>query len=352
MGWLSSQMKQLVNRVAGESPVEFTFVPSISVAEGANSHIPGIGEAIEWDECYLELYLESLRLKRSRRFLSRFHGLVYSSVTLARDGQKRAQLTSVSKPNALAELDEGALDRVITVSKQMMGPTAYRGGPISLEFGLFSVKSGDLLSPVLDYVTRVSSVAGISFVGAIKPFLPLITEGMDLISGQAADTELEVGVDTDLTLEKSCVAAIIAKPKAEIAGEQLSLAADRTLLLAGKPLDCGYAVFSVRRSERKADYGEIPELREAFSQLRTAIGKGKRDDAEVALRAFRLATIASADLIPTDAEKLYAKAKRRFDAAFGEEASETFEAVGPVGEEDWQEALAGGESLFDLGLYD
>src|SRR6202035_3635131 len=89
-------------------------------------------------------------------------------VTLPREGEQRAQRTAVSKPDKLAELDKGSLDRVITVSKQMMGPTAFRGGPVSLEFGLFSVKSGNLLSPILDYVARVSETAGISYVGAIK----------------------------------------------------------------------------------------------------------------------------------------------------------------------------------------
>ena len=195
----------------GAPPIELTFVPSIP-APG----IPGIGEAIEPDSCYIELYLESLRLARARKFATRFHGIAYSFVTLPREGEERAQLAAISKPQKLAELDEGSLDRVITVSKQMMGPTAFRGGPVSLEFGLFSVKSGNLLTPLLDYITRVSSIAGISYVGAIKPFVPLITEGMDLIAGQLQDTALEVGVDTDLDLANSCVAAIISSPKGSI----------------------------------------------------------------------------------------------------------------------------------------
>lgn len=202
MGWLGNQMDKLAGAVAGAPPVELTFVPSVA-AQG----IPGIGEAIEPDSCYIELYLESLRLARARVFATRFHAVAYSFVTLAREGEPRAQLTAVSKPEKLADLDKSSLDRVITVSKQMMGPTAFRGGPVSLEFGLFSVKSGNLMTPVLDYVTRVSAAAGISAVGAIKPFVPLITEGMDLIAGQVQDTALEVGVDTDLTLTAGCVAA-------------------------------------------------------------------------------------------------------------------------------------------------
>lgn len=311
MGRLGNLLERIAKGVAGAPPIELTFVPSIP-APG----IPGIGEAIEPDSCYIELYLESLRLARARQFATRFHGVAYSFVTLLREGEERAQLAAISKPEKLAELDKGSLDHVITVSKQMMGPTAFRGGPVSLEFGLFSVKSGDLLTPLLDYITRVSSIAGISYVGAIKPFLPLITEGMDLIAGQLQDTALEVGVDTDLTLAAGCVAAIIARPKGSIDPAKLSLDKDRRLLLDGEPLDCGYAVFSLRRTPKKLDYGEIPELKERFAAFLSAIKGGKRKEARDAHTAFRLATIASPDLIQSDARWLDEKAKQMFKAAF------------------------------------
>src|SRR5207249_8602919 len=96
----------------------------------------------------------------------------YSFVTLSREGDTKAEFAAVSKPDKLAELDSQSLDKVITVSKQMMGAVPWRGGTLGLEVGLFSVKKGNLLSPVLDYVTKVSSTAGASFVGAVKPFLP------------------------------------------------------------------------------------------------------------------------------------------------------------------------------------
>ena len=311
MAWLGNLLMRIAGDVAGAPPIELTFVPSIP-APG----IPGIGEAIEPDSCYIELYLESLRLARARKFATRFHGIAYSFVTLPREGEERAQLAAISKPQKLAELDEGSLDRVITVSKQMMGPTAFRGGPVSLEFGLFSVKSGNLLTPLLDYITRVSSIAGISYVGAIKPFVPLITEGMDLIAGQLQDTALEVGVDTDLDLANSCVAAIISSPKGSIDPAKLSLDADRTLLLDGYPLGCGYAVFSLRRTLEKSDYGEIPELKERYAACQSAIKSNKEKDARDALTAFRLAALASPDLIPSDAHKLVEKVKQKVTEAF------------------------------------
>ena len=342
MRWARAQrfdwLRQLLIGASGAPPVDLTFVPSVP---GAEAIIPEVVKPVEADACYIELYLELIRLTKARRFATRFHGVAYSFVTLAREGDARAQLAAISKPDKLAELDRGATDNVIVVSKQMMGPTAYRGGPVLLQFGLFSVKSGNLLSPVLDYVTRVSSAAGNSYVGAIKPFLPLITEGMDLIAGQREDAALEVGVDTAVDLKTGSVSAIIDLPRGSIDVAKLALDKDRKLLLNGKPIDAGYAVFSFRPSTEKSDYGEIPELRDRYAAIQAAIRSGKQKDAQDALAAFRLTAIASPDLIPTDANKLVEKATQKLRNAFT-----------PGGAGDVPTARALSESLSDIRLYD
>lgn len=333
MGWLGGFLK----RVSGAAPEEMLFAPSVAAPA-----LPGIGEPIVADECYVELFVESLRLTEARRFASRFNGVVYSFVTLAREGEANAQLAAVSKPDKLTEIDDTSLDKVITVSKQMMAAVPWRGGALSLEIGLFSVKAGNLLSPILDYVTRVSSAAGISFVGAVKPFLPLITEGMALIAGQRADTAVEVALDTDLALGQSAVMAIVAAPRGSIDVAKLSLDADRRLLLDGRSLDRGYCVFSIRRAAQKADFGEIPELKEKYATLQAAIRANKAADARDAMTAFRLATIASPDLISSDARRLVEKAQQKLDAAFV--------STEGVGTRAGLEARPV-ETLADIGLY-
>jgi hypothetical protein len=309
MGWL----KKIIEGLKGGPVYDLTFVPSIQTKD---TWIEGIGQAVEADSCYIELYLESLRLARARKFATRFHAITYSFLTLSREGEERAQLAAISKPEKLAELDKDSIDHVITISKQMMGATPFRGGSVSIELGLFSIKSGNILTPLLDYVIRISSTAGISFVGAIKPFLPLITEGMDLIAGQQQDTTLEVGVEIDITLKNGCVMAIIDRPKGSINTNKLSLDKDRRLLLDDKILECGYAVFSLRPTTIKADFGEIPELKERYAAFMSAISKGKIKDAQDSLTAFRLATIASPYLIDTDRDRLIAKAEQKYKKAF------------------------------------
>ena len=143
-----------------------------------------------------------MRLERARRFATRFNGVVYSFTSLPREGDAKAQFAAVSKPDKLSELDKNSRQGDYRIQADDCS-VAWRGGPLSLEIGLFSVKAGNLLTPILEYVTKVSSTAGISFVGAVKPFLPLITQGMDLIAGQQDDTELEVALDTDAALTVS-----------------------------------------------------------------------------------------------------------------------------------------------------
>lgn len=311
MSWLSKLWKT----VKGEQAVDLILVPSLAIPGD-----PLIGEeapAIEADACYVELYIESLRLKTARKFGTLFHGVVYCFATLSREGEANAQIAAVSKPEKLAALDKNSIDKVITVSKQMMGIVPWRGGNLNLELGLFAVKSGNILTPMVDFVSEISSTAGISFIGQAKPFLPLISKGMDLIAGQTEDIALEVAIDCTLQPTRACAFAIIAAPKDEIDTKKITIdPSDRKLLLLGKPLDRAYCVFSIRRALQKADFGEIPELKERYAALQSAIKSNDRKAATDALTAFRLFAITSPDLIPSDANRLIDKATKRVAESF------------------------------------
>ena len=76
---------------------------------------------IEPDKCHIDLYVESLRLEEARKFATTFHGVVYSFQTFAREGDTRANLAAISKPEKLAKLDGKSLRKVTTISKQLAG---------------------------------------------------------------------------------------------------------------------------------------------------------------------------------------------------------------------------------------
>jgi hypothetical protein len=333
MGWLNS----LIDRVLGAPPTDWTLVdrlpdPGFGVA----------GKAVSPDQCYVEVYVESLRLEKARRFATSFHGVIYSFISLARDGANRTELAAVTKPQNLTALDSGNLDRVITVSKRIACAMPWRGGPFGLELGLFSVKSGNLLTPLINYVVKVSDKAGIGAATKLDPFTPLITEGLDIIAGQTNDTEIELAVDTDLAVADSRLCALIAKPKGSIHLEDLTIDPnDRKLLLNGAPLQAAYCVFSIRATDRNPDWGRIPELQQAYADFIRAIGSGRHREAEEALAAFNRQVVITPDLITSDKERLKSKAKADLLEAF------------PGGGQS-ADALRGkfeGRQLSDLNLY-
>lgn len=306
MGWF----KELLGTVAGSAPNDLTFV----------SHIqkPGaVAQPIVADDVYIELFVDSLRIDKARSFATRFHGIVYCFGSLARLAEEDASFASVTKPDKLAELDKDSVGKVMTITKRMMGPLPWRGGNFELQLGLFSVKSGNVLTPLLNFVTKVSDAAGISFVSVARPFLPLISEGMDLIAGQTADTKLVVGVDISMQPQETVTCAVIARKKEEIDTSALAIdPADGKLLLGGAPLDAAYCVFSLRATERKSDWGEIPELKESYAALRKVLNGGKADEAEEAFLVFKRKLLTSPDLIGKDADQLVAKARALVDALF------------------------------------
>lgn len=306
MGWFND----LLGIGGSGASKDLTFVADVKRPGAAVS-------AIAPDEIYVELFVNSLRIDKERSFATRFHGIVYCFANLSKQGEEDATFAAVTKPDKLAELDKNSVGKVMTVTKQMLGPVPWRGGNFDLQLGLFSVKSGNVLTPLLNFVTKVSDAAGFSFINVAKPFVPLISEGMDLIAGQTEDTKLVVGVDSSITLGHTMSCAVIAKKKGEIDVGALSIdAADGKLLLNGAPLDAAYCVFSIRATDQKPDWGEIPDLKESYAVLNKALNDGDEDDVQEAFVGFKRKVMTSPDLIRKDAAQLVAKAKELVDALY------------------------------------
>ena len=308
MGWIN----KLIDRIAGVAPTDLTLVPDLP-----DSGTGIAGKPIDPDKVYVEIYLESLRLAKARRFATTFDGVVYAYARTARLGSPPSEHAAVSRPQNLTSVGEADLDRVIVVQKRLLAVVPWRGDPLGLELGLFSVKTSNLLTPLIGYVTRISELAGIGAVAKVDLFMPLISEGLDMIAGQTQDTELELAIDTDITLGKSMLCALIARPKAEIDSTKLSLdPKDRRLLYDGTPLAAAYCVFSVRARSDNPEWGRIAKLEDAFSDVVTQIDDGKIREAEEALAGFRRKVATSPDLISADKAKLRGLAEEMLKDAF------------------------------------
>jgi len=318
MGWLN----KLLDKVAGVAPKDWSLIDGLTDPGLSISNNP-----IRPDECYIELYVESLRLEKARRFATSFHGVIYSFASLARYGTDKVEIASITKPKNLMSLDATNLDRVITISKRVLPPIPWRGNTLGIELGLFSVKAGNLLTPLVEFVAKVSDSAGLGFTSQVKKFAPLITEGLDIIAGQTADTAIELAIDTDLNLDTSKLYALVALEKEKLRPDSVSLdKTDRKLLLDGKPLNAAYCVFSIRSTAQNADWGSIASLQEAYADFVSAINTGRRKEAEEALAGFNRRVITCPDLITVDKDKLKRKAREDLADAFpggGQSAEKT-----------------------------
>lgn len=307
MGWLT----KFVDTVKGSKPEDWTFVTGVSVPGSTIADFP-----IEPDECYIELYVDSLKLGKTRKFATTFDGIVYAFAETARDGDIPTKFAAVTKPQEITNIGQTSLNDVITFEKRLFKVIPWRGNPLDIELGLFSIKTGNIASKIADYVVRLSNTVSPGITAAVNPMLPLVTEGLDLLAGQTNEVELELAVDTSLTPDFGKHYALIRRPAQEIDATELSVAPGGRLRYRNADLDVSYCLFSVRPRRDNPSWGEIEALRVGFDDLKKAILAGQIKLAEEALSGFRRMVVVCPDLITSDKMRLQKKAKELVETAF------------------------------------
>lgn len=101
-------------------------------------------------------------------------------------------------------------------------------------------------------------------------------------------------------------------------------------------------MLSIRKTDQKADYGAIPDIKAAWARLSAAIMEDDKAKAGEALSVFRRTVLVSPDLISRDRHLLIKKAKDRVDQAFSQ-------GPAPVGRKATSTKTA--IELSDLKLY-
>lgn len=307
MGWIS----KAIDTIKGKQPTVWTFIEDVAVAGSTISTQP-----IANDQCYVELYVDSLRLGHARKFATTFNGVVYAFATTAKEGAMPSKLSAVTKPQEITNVGDADLNNVITFSKRMFKVIPWRGDPLELELGLFSVKTGNIASDIADYVVRLSNTISPGITSTFDPLVPLVTEGLDMMAGQTEDVELELAVDSSLELQSGKHYALIRMPREEIDPAQLSVKEGGQLQHKGRDVEASYCVFSIRPRQDNPEWGKIGDLRQRFDDLKSAILSGRQSDAEDAMAAFRRAVIVCPDLITADKKTLIKRAKDLMEMEF------------------------------------
>jgi len=303
----------ILQKLLSSTAVDWTF-------DRINSkHVPGGAseEPIRPNEKYVSVFLRSMRIVHTRKLWKKFYPVVHSYISLPHRSGHIAEFQVVASPSKLLELDGTRIDRVIAVNQRLLGPTPYRGGDLKMELGLFSVNSSDFAKPFLSILETMATTAGVSFVGAAKPFVDPLKKGIELLSG-AKDLNLDIGVATDFDKPETGYFYVMGAPKGSLESEDLKVSSDYKLIeRSGRAVSqYPYLLFSIDSSSKRDEWFVIPEISSAHKELYRLVGAaGKRAEIEDALQAFRRTVLTSPDLLTADAERLVAEVTKDVEAA-------------------------------------
>ena len=254
---------------------------------------------------YLFVRLNSMHIVNVRKGLTTYYAAVNSNITIAHKSGNDASFNVVTSPNKLKELNANHVENVLSVNIPLLGPIPYQGGGMSIELGLFSIKSSDLTKPYLSLLSKLSAAAGVSFISTALPLANLIKDGISTVAG---GDQLEIGLSTKSDPVKTGYFALIQATSNELDLNEVVLSKDYLLFdKAQKPIvDYSYLVYQVYTKPAREDWFNIPELKQAYKKLEDAIHQKTQTAIKETLMAFKVATYTSHDLIFKDAEKIYA----------------------------------------------
>lgn len=266
------------------------------------------------DEEYISITVLSSRIVNSRQWTGKFYGAIHARGSYLHEDRLNVEYQTVLSPKLMKELDPKHLERVIIVNQPVLGPVPYIG-KLSLELGLFSVKGAELAGPYIEVLTSLADTAGIGSFSKALPLVAPLRKGLDLLFGNHDQAELEIGIDQTWTKSiETGIWLLLRVPKGTAGVEGLKLDKNDYGIVtpSGSAYDeQPYVVFEIEASDRRDDWVEIAELKNAWDAIGAAAKAGQQDDAETLFKQFILILQWSPDLVPKDKKRLEDKARSR-----------------------------------------
>lgn len=269
--------------------------------------------ALVKDEEYVTIRIRSSRVVNVRKGTSKFYGSVQSRAHYLHGDRGPIEYQKVIAPD-MRELDADNVDHILMINKPALGPVPYLG-ELSLELGLFSVKSSDLAAPYLDLLTSLAEKSGVAALSTALPYVEPLRKGADLLFGNSKLSTLEIGMDQSWSELSTGTWLIMRAPKQAINPGRIRIDKTDGKVTTGAAKPYPYLVFTIEASRRRDDWMTIPELKAAWDAIAAAAKSGRIDEAEQLMRQFELIARWSPDLVPEDARRLAAKAAAQLPAA-------------------------------------
>ncbi|WDQ00096.1 hypothetical protein PVK74_30455 [Micromonospora chalcea] len=275
------------------------------------------------DEQYVSVNLREFHIADVRLGRQRLYGTVTSSCSVVRRAGGRAESIVVTTPGVLRDVDPDNLDRVVTGTTRLLGPVPYRGGGIDLELGLFTVPSRDLLGPYLNLLEQAASLAGVGLVAKDAGIVGLVKEGLNTILAGRSGPELEIGLAHTFDQPVTGTYAVIRTERSPSREMPAYQPGHGLRWSDGNTVAEPYIVFSIDADQRREDWPDIPNLADAYDQLRIVAERGDLVGATELLAAFRRMAVFSSGLLARDGERLYDLIRSEIARAFPTTATGT-----------------------------
>jgi hypothetical protein len=190
----------------------------------------------------------------------------------------------------------------------------YKGGDLQLEVGLFLVPSQNLLAPFLEVVEDIAKLAAQPFAAAAAPFVGPATKALGLLLGDTdGNIELQIGLTKTWATPEVGLFAVARRAFTDDVSYDSQ---QRRLISAGKAIDEPHLVLRIERTTQRDDWQRIPDLLDAYNDLKRAASRGDLAQAKIAVDAFRIRAQFSPDLIPRDAARLADICLEQYKLAF------------------------------------
>ncbi|RZM27759.1 MAG: DNA/RNA non-specific endonuclease [Pedobacter sp.] len=264
---------------------------------------------------YLHIFLRSMRIVNIQKGLSKFYPTIHSHIEVGHQQGTPAIFNTVTTPGNLQSFDSTGIDKVINISRRLLGPVPYQGGGIKLEVGLFSIKEENMAEPFIKLLTNMSTLAGVSFISAALPYVKPLEDGIALLTGSGKDSVLEIGLMTEYNEPKTgyYVVMRVDKDGVDLSDLQIDPKDYRLTNKKGEAIkDYPYMVFEIIATPNREDWFNIPEVSLTYNSLRTSLKAGKLEEAKDALALLKRTMYNSADLLLQDAGVIFKKIEEQY----------------------------------------
>ena len=270
-------------------------------------------ETVDPETAYLALYLEAIHIRDARVGTQTFYGSVTSTCTLETRTGQRAELVTVTTPEALRGADPRHLDRVITSTTRLLDAVPYRGGGLDIEIGLFSLPANNLLGPYLEFLSDVATAATIAYLPPAAGLIVPLRKGIDGLFG-TAEARLEIGLAHTWPEPVTGYYAAVRAP-APTGGFSLGTGA-RLQNPDGSHVSDPYLILQLSAEPYRHNWAAIPDIQAAYQTVKDAVLRSDLTGAQEAMATFRRIAMFSPDLLPDDATRLHDLIQKQVAQAF------------------------------------